>query len=227
MEFLHDIADRGYPTDYLLARVRGRRALLIKDWDEVMFSPDVSEHLMSSHYEAFLSEYSSEGIWRRYLNELQWIYFQMNRKLRDIFQPYFMYSELETLLTCLRYQTERGRKREIEHTLAFSLLSEKIISVLKMEADLPFILKMLEQKFLTLSGRSSGLYDIFSKNGLPHVESAITRILFEHIINIQTHPCIKRFFISVIDSRNIITLYKHLKWGMSAQPSFIDGGSIR
>ena len=227
MILLRDIEDRGYPMDYLLARIHGRRAFLLKDWEKVLFSPDISGYLMSTRYSKFISEYQADGIRRRYQEELQWMYYQMNKKLRLIFGPCFMYAELGTVLTCLRYHLKKGKKTEIEYILAFSLLSERVMNILSLEADLPFILEMLDKRAAFLSDSPAGLSDIFLTGGLPKVEQTITRTQLEHIMNEPGHPCITRFFISLIDSINIITLYKHLRWGISAKPAFITGGNVK
>lgn len=138
-----------------------------------------------------------------------------------------MYAELDTLLTCLRYHLKKGKKTEIEHILAFSLLSERVMNILSLEADLPFILDMLDKRAAFLSDSPAGLSNIFLTGGLPEVEQTITRTLLERIMHEKGHPCITRFFISLVDSINIITLYKHLRWGMSANPAFIKGGNIK
>ncbi|MBI5099067.1 MAG: V-type ATPase subunit [Nitrospirae bacterium] len=227
MILLCDIEDRGYPTDYLLARIHGRRAFLLKDWEKVLFSLDISGYLMSTRYSKFISGYPADGILRRYQEELQWMYYQMNKNLRHIFGPCFMYAELGTLLTCLRYHLKKGKKTEIEYILAFSLLSERVKNILSLESDLPFILEMLDKRAAFLSDSPAGLSDIFITGGLPEVEQTITRTLLEHIMHEPGHPCITRFFISLIDSINIITLYKHLRWEMSAKPAFITGGKVK
>jgi hypothetical protein len=123
--------------------------------------------------------------------------------------------------------SEKRQKKEIEHILAFSLLSERVKNILSLEADLPFILEMLDKRAAFLSDSPAGLSDIFLTGGLPEVEQTITRTLFEHIMKEPVHPCITRFFISLIDSINIITLYKHLRWGLSARPTFITGGNVK
>jgi len=226
MGFLKDIEDRGYPSDYLFARVRGRSIFLISEWDNALLSPDISEELMSSRYREFLSEYSSEGIRKRYLKELHWIYYQMNRALREIFLPYFICSELETLLVCLRYKTEKGKSSEIEDILEYSLLSEKIINALKTEAELPAIMDMLTNRADILSVSFSGLRDVFFKDGLAGAEHRISAGLFDHLMKQEMHPVMRRFIVSVIDSKNIISLYKHIHWETDAKPVFIEGGSI-
>jgi hypothetical protein len=151
----------------------------------------------------------------------------MNKKLRNIFQPYFMYSESNALLICLRYKSGKGNKTEIERLLFFSVLSEKIKDMLVMEIDLASLLALLEKRSGFLPGKFSGLSEIFLKDGLKGLEQHITRTLLEHIISLEIHPVMKLFFISIINSKNLVTLFKHLKWGITTKPVLINGGSIK
>jgi len=227
MEFLQEIKDRGYPTDYLLARIHGRRLSLMRDWDKALAGPDISEYLMSTHYREFMTARLSEGIWKRFLRESAWVYHQMNNELRNIFQPYFMYSELNTLLTCLRYKSGKGNDVEIGRVLEFSLISDKIKDVLKMDTDILSVLFLLGKKLAFIPGKPAGLEQVYLKHGLSGVEQKITKALLEYIISPGIHPVMRGFFTFTADSRNIITLHKRLRWETASAPVFISGGSIK
>ncbi len=45
-------------------------------------------------------------------------------------------------------------------------------------------------------------------------------------MNSVLHPVIKNFFVFLIDIKNIISLHKNLRWGIEAEPLFIQGGTI-
>ena len=227
MAFLQEIEDRGYPADYLLARIHGRRISLLRDWDKALAFPDISEYLMSTHYRGFMPAHLPEGIWKLFLRESAWVYYQMNNELRNIFKPYYMYSELNTLFTCLRYKSGKGNSAEIERVLEFSLISEKIKDILKMDTDILSVLFLLEKKQAFIPGKPAGLQQVFLKDGLSGVEQKITKTLFEYIISPGIHPVMRRFFTFIADSRNIITLHKRLRWETTSVPDFIAGGSIK
>jgi len=225
-ELLQSIKDRGYPTDYLLSRLRGRRIYLIRDWERLLFSSDPLEYLSSTRYGEFTAKESTEGVWQYLLKEFQWVYFQMNRGLQDIFWPFLFYSEIRTLLICLRYKKRKALEGNVERLLSFSLLSEGLKTLLK-ERELISVIEGMEEVFISLSDRFRGLKDVFIKDGLKGLEQRLTATYLEHIVNSDVHPVIRGFFIYLIDSRNIITLHKHLRWSLSTPPSFVHGGSIR
>ena len=110
MEFLKKVKEGDYPTDYLLTRLRIRRASLTKD-------------LMGQGIDSIAGR--SEGdIWESLLRDYQWVYDQMNKRLHEIFQPFFLYAELRTIIICLRYK-KAADKNKIKNVLLLSLLSEK------------------------------------------------------------------------------------------------------
>lgn len=203
MEIFERIEDRGYPTDYLLSRVRSRRVL----------------------YKNFIAGESPVEIWRHLLKEYRWIYIQMNGALRNIFRRFFIYSELRTIFMCLRYK--KGEYEKIEELLRFSLLSDDIKELLMGDSDIMTAIGGVEGAFLSISDRFGGLKDIFMKDGFRGFEQELTDVYFENTIDSKLHHTIKDFFTYVIDSRNIIAVYKHIRWQMHDYPSFINGGSIK
>lgn len=225
MEPLLIMENRGYPTEYLLSRVKGRRAYLITDLKPLLSAATPLEYLAYTRYKALITERSAEVIWRHLLKEFRWVYLQMNGELQDIFWPFFTYSELRTLFFCLRYKA--GKKDgKIEDLLAFSLLSERIKKILINSENIISAIKGIEKVFQSLSDKFKDFEKIFTKDGLKGVEQRLTDISLEYIIESKPHPLIRDFFIRIIDSRNIIALYKHLRWEMKVAPYFISGGRI-
>jgi vacuolar-type H+-ATPase subunit C/Vma6 len=203
MEIFDGIEDRGYPTDYLLCRVRSRRVL----------------------YKNFIADELPVEIWKHLLREYQWIYIQMNGALRNIFWRFFIYSELRTIFMCLRYK--KGGYEKIEELLRFSLLSDDIKKLLMGDSDIMTAIVSVEGAFLSISGRFKGLKDIFIKDGLRGFEQVLTNVYLNNTINSKLHHTIRDFFRYVIDARNIIVVYKHIRWKMHDYPLFINGGSVK
>lgn len=225
MELLRKIENRGYPTEYLLSRIKGRRAYLITDWMAFLTALDPLEPLSSTYYKDLITDSKTEAIWRHLLREYNWVYFQMNRRLQGIFRPFFQFSELRTIFFSLRYKAGR-EDRKMKELLNFSLLSEEFKNILRDSENVASAIKGIEYFFTSLSDRFKGIKEISLKEGLKNVERRLTSIYLEYMIDSRPHPVIKDFFIRIVDLRNIITLYKYLWWEIKETPSFIIGGSI-
>jgi len=211
----------GYPSEYLVSRIRGRRAGFIKEWDDITLNPGTFESLIITRYGG-LKEEIRIGM----LREFQWVYNQMNKKLKEIFKPFFIYFEIKTLTACLRYKMKNEPVKEIESLLSFSLLPEGIKGHLKTGEELPAAVEYFEEETSLFSSGIRGLKNVFLKEGLKGVEERLFRSCLEKIIHSSLHPVIRNFFVFTIDSRNIIALYKHLQWDITSMPYFIQGGSI-
>ncbi|MGD1074834.1 MAG: V-type ATPase subunit [Thermodesulfovibrionales bacterium] len=225
MQLLEDLEDRGFPTEYLLSRIRGRRAHLITDWRPLIADVSLLEYLSSSRYRGFVTDRSPDGIWKSLLREFRWVYSQMNRSLRGIFTPFFLYSELKTLFLCLRFLKNKkaGRSDEI---LSVSMLSENMKKVLKGSQDITSAAAGIERLFLSLSSGFQGLAEDIDPLGLRGIEQRLPHRYLVHIMQSDPHPLLKVFFIRLIDSRNIMSLYKYLMLEAENVPSFIPFGSI-
>ena len=227
MKILKSTERSGYPSEYLLARLSGRRAYFMKDLDRLLYSHDPYKALREMKYAASVTSQTKGDVWKILLREYCWVYLQMDRGLRKVFQPYFVYAELKTLLTCLRYKTQKGSTSEIEHLLTFSLLSDDVKDMMKTVQDLPLLLKTFEKKFLLPAGLSAGLARLFLKEGLAGVEQRLTVITFSWIMNRDLHQAMKCFFTLTADLKNIMTAWKHLRWSIMSEPVLFQGGRIR
>lgn len=224
-EFLRKIEDRGYPVDYLLARLRGRRAHLITDWRPLVLSGESPGRIASTRYGSIISDDYPEGIQAHLLKEFGWVYSLMNGALRQIFGPFFLYVELRTIFICLRYA--KGKEfGKIERILSMSLLSEKIKEILRGGENLLSAAGGLENCFTSLSNRFTGLRNIFAESGLPGLERTLSIKYLEHTVHSKLHPVMKDFFIAIVDSRNILSLCKYIRLNETTAPPFISGGSI-
>ena len=224
--FLLDIRkEPGYPSDYLLSRIRGRKARLIRDWTPLVASPAPLELLPESHYQKIPGDRSAEGIWMALLNEYRWVYYQMNRHLRDTFGPFFVYTELRTLFICLRNLKEMKRAR-LRAMLSASLLSEKLRAILSDSADELAATQAIEAEFRRLAGQFSGITEILRDEGLGGFEHELTKRYLTVIAGSTPDPVLRAFFMRLIDARNTLALSKLLKQKKPAEHAFIPGGKI-
>jgi hypothetical protein len=215
----------GYPSDYLLSRIRGRRARFIQDWTPLVASPVPLEHLPEGHYQRVYGDRSTEGIWRALLIEYQWVYYQMNRRLSKIFGPFFLYAELRTVFICLRSLKEMNRSK-VREMLSASLLSDEIKKVLAGSPDEFAAAQRIEENFQCLSGQFIGISEILRQKGLSGFEHELTERYLSVIVGTGLGPVLQTFFMRLIDARNILALAKLLKLETTAEHPFIPGGTI-
>lgn len=225
MELLRRVEDRGYPAEYLLSRIRGRRTYLITDWKPLVMSASPPDHLPSARYGDIMADDYPEGVWRSLLKEFGWVYFRMNRALLEIFRPFFMYAELRTVFICLRH-VKGGETGKIERLLPLSLVSERIKKILRGGGNLVSAVGGLEDSFISQSGRFSGLRKILEEGGLQGVEQFLSMKYLEYTAHSKLHPVMKDFFVRIIDSRNILSLYKYVTLNAKNTPFFVNGGRI-
>jgi len=222
---LLDKAREGYPSDYLLSRLRGRKARFIRDWTPLVASPTPLEQLPEGHYQRVWGERSAEGIWRALLNEYRWVYYQMNGHLRSIFGPFFVYTELRTLFICLRNLKDMKRAG-VRELLSASLLSEELRGILSGSADEFAAIRTIEKKLRRLSGQFSGITEVLRQKGLGGLEHELTKRYLSVIVGAGLDPVLRAFFMRLIDARNALALAKLIKLDATSEHHFMPGGTI-
>jgi vacuolar-type H+-ATPase subunit C/Vma6 len=225
MELLKPAEDRGYPSEYLISRITGKRAALISDWTPLVFSGAPFEYLDSSLHKGFVTERSPGGIWRDLMKEYRWVYLRMNSELREIFRPFFLYLELRTIFICLR-NIKGGKTEETLNVLPASLLSEDIKKILAEREDILSAVRGIEKGFLTLSDAFAGIADVCDREGLKGFERELMVRYLVTTVRSGVDPLMKDFFVRIIDSRNIISLYKFLMLEPKTPPTFIPHGRV-
>ena len=223
-ELLATPEDRGYPVEYLLSRLRGRRATLVRDWKALVHEASPRDVLASIRPRGALDR-TPEGIWRGLLMEYSWIYGQMNGGLRKVFGPFFLYTELRTLFICLRHIKDRKAEGTGE-LLSASLLSEGLKDALLTGENQELAVRGIERAFMSLDGAFGGLSGLLEKEGPRSVERQLTDRYLAYVMQTRLHPVIRMFFFRIIDSRNILGLYKALALNAAAKPAFLPGGGI-
>jgi len=225
MELLRKSPDPGYPIEYLLSRIKGRRSRLIRDWKPLLFDPALYESLPTGGTGGFQKGKNADAVWRNLMAEYQWVHSQMNQQLRDIFFSFFLYAELRTIFICLRHLLDK-KAGAIDDLLDRSLLSDEVKKMLLFSADLPSAVRGIERLFSSLSGRFLGLGAMLESSGLRAVEQRLIGTCLSVTIESDLHRLLKIYFSRLIDARNILGLYKYLRLGLKVQPEFIAGGAI-
>ena len=216
--------ERGYPVEYLLSRIRGRRSRLIRDWRPLVYDATPIEFLASTQYQGFIRERSAEGMWRALLREHCWVYEQMEEEIRRVFAPYLLYTELRTIFICLRY-LQGDRTQKTGEILEVSLLADSAKKILR-EGEITTAVERLEGLLSRLSPEFDGLAAKYAEKGLREVEQHLTNSFLISITKTPLHPVMKELFSRIIDARNILSLFKSLRSSTKDESVFLPGGTI-
>lgn len=224
MELLNTTDSRGYPPDYLKARIKGRRACLIDDWEPLLAASDPLEAMPASPHRNLIIARSPEEGWKNLLRESAWLYSQMDKRLRHVFSPLFGWLELRTLTLCLRNMLD-SRAGRIEELLQQSLLSAGLQKVLLGGGEHAAVINAAAALLAADSTQKRRLTGVYRQEGVAGFERELTDLFLAEAVAGRLHPLISEFLAILIDARNIITLYKQQRWRISTPPAFIAGGS--
>ncbi|ALC14887.1 hypothetical protein DSOUD_0086 [Desulfuromonas soudanensis] len=206
---LKSAEDRCHPPDYLLARVRGRRARIAGDWSELLRT----------------SPAGIGGAQEAFRGELAWLYGQMNRSLRSLFGSVFEFFELRTWLLALRYLSA-GEEKALPGILAPSLLAPPIKALLLQSRDFAAVLAGSQKILAEADPDFSGLGALYRRQGPGGLEAGVIDLALRRALRLPLHPAVRTFFRELIDTRNLLGLYKHLQWQLSFPPPHLDGGRV-
>jgi hypothetical protein len=211
-ELLRDIASDGYPTDYLLARVRARRAAVTEEWSAIRAS-------------GLAADFTDDMIWERFLRELGWLRNQENRRLRARVDPLFGLFELKTVVLCLRNRAVQ-RNAEIARLLAASQLSDAVRRALMQESEVPAAVASIAVALEPVGDDARSLQRSYAEAGLKGFETRLTRNYLGCMHSARLHPSVREFFAAFVDLSNLMTLYKQLRWEVVDAGAFLPGGTI-
>lgn len=190
-------SERFYPSEYLYSRLRGR-------FDSVL---------------NYIRREPPDAI-RQYIErEHKWVYLQMNYGLRKTLWSFFFYREIRKVFEWLRLGDTTTQ-------LESSLLSEGIKEIFLKTSDAVIRIERLETVLLGVSVNFKGLMDAFKIGGLKNFEEVLTNSFLSTIPISVTYHALREFFRYIIDFRNLMSLYKHIRWKLEKVPLIILGGNI-
>jgi vacuolar-type H+-ATPase subunit C/Vma6 len=208
----------GYPADYLAARLGGRRGLIVRNWEALLMA---EQPILPARYAEHGGGRPEEVIRRALKRELRWVARQMDGGLRKTFRRVFVYFELGTLFSCIRYKARGDSGEEVRDALEASLLSRALKGALVEAAS--------QAEALRAAGEAFSSFEIYGETAeggrIAEAEQRLTDAFLADSAARAPHPVIRGFFRTVIDMRNLVSAYKRLRWGMEAAPPVIEGGS--
>ena len=214
-----------YPTEFLVARLQGKKSRLFEDWQKLLSRSDLQDFLSDTPYYPLLVEYGNAGIWRYLADEYKWVYVRMNPSLRKLFAPYFIYRQTENFLVCLRYLHRKGSLDEVRQLMDSSLLNNELRAILTSGMAFAEVLEETETQLCTISKDFEGLGDQYAENGLHGLEASLKERLINYIASLPTDKLLFSFLQGLVDHHNCLILAKAMRWKQKIEPSFLPGGT--
>jgi len=159
------------------------------------------------------------------LAEFDWLRTQMNPGLRQCLAPVFTLFAIKTLVLCLRNKAAE-RHGTVGRLLRHDLFADEMRDALTAAPDVGSAVTLVATVFGTVPGDARGLGSAYAAGGLKEFEARLMRDFLAHAVVAPAHPAVHRFFVAFIDQRNVMTLYKQLRWGFRDASAFVAGGTL-
>jgi hypothetical protein len=201
---LLELKTEGYPRDFLIARLRGRRQL----WLKVTGG----------------QQRKQADPWPAMQGELYWLYRTMDRKTREEFALCFLYFELRRVLIALRRLA--GRNREgLAQLAVLPLLNRELVRQLQGAADVRDAVRLLDASLVNVKTASVHLEPILVEDGQRQMEEALVDTLFNSALHMGSGPALRSYFGQLVDLHNLLSILKTRRWELTEQRPLLPGGT--
>jgi hypothetical protein len=215
-----------YPTEFLVARLQGKKSRLFQNWDKLLSRVNLHEILKDTPLYPHLAEYGNVGAWRHLNHENNWVFIRMNPQLRKLFAPYFILRQTDVLLVAMRYLHKKVPLDEIRLHVENSMLNDGVREVLTAGGEFTDIVRNIEGQLILISRDFKGLLKQYTENGFQGMEIYLKEIFLTHIVSYKTDYYLTSFFKKLIDAHNCLILLKSKHWKQMEIPRFLGGGTF-
>ena len=94
------------------------------------------------------------------------------------------------------------------------------------ETDVPTAVASIAVALEPADDAAGSLRRAYAEAGLKGFETRLTRNYLGCVSNARLHPPVREFFAAFVDLRNLMTLYKQLRWEIVDAEAFLPGGTI-
>ncbi|HEY5674458.1 MAG TPA: hypothetical protein VIR78_12180 [Malonomonas sp.] len=205
MKLLREIAIVGAPDDYLYARIRSRRAALDTSGRGSWSGPAEPRLALRAEY--------------------RWVYSQLNQRSRRKLLPLFEYAELRTLVIALRYLAAEEHSEKTAQ-LQLSLLQPQLRKLLLGTEPISVVLSALQRMLAADYPYFSGLLETYLRQGPGGLEQALLGGCLQRAVKTTRCRPVRELLVYLLDMRNLLAVYKHLHWQVTAPPPLLSGGEL-
>ena len=213
----------GLPADCLLARIKGRRSFLVRDWDRLLLAPSPLATLAAAPWRevpADAADWAAQALQQEYY----WTFARMDEELRHALAPFFWLAEVRTLAISLRLL--HGGRTNLDPLLHASLLANSIKRMLREADSGATALAGVAALLCGYDRRFAALQEIDRSEGPGALEAALYEISLQSLIRTPLQPQLRSYLVLLIDSRNLTTIAKRLRWRLETIHPLLAGGSL-
>lgn len=194
-----------YPTDYLLARLRGRKA------ERRLRTPQPEK----------------ERDTREYAREVRWLYRQMNRKSKRKLAPLFVLFELQEFIHWLRRARGAAESEGISaRFLDSSLWPPVVLRAWSRRETAQERLTILEHHLISRIPECQGVSTLYAADNPAAVERRLLGPVLTHGATAGPSPLLREYFRGRLDCANLMAVAKSWLWRLPAPPLPIPGGQL-
>lgn len=213
----------GLSGDCLLARIKGRRSFLVRDWERLLLARSPLATLTAAPWrpiETDVENRSQQGVQQEYF----WVYSRMDTEQRHALSPFFWLTEVRTLSLSLRLISSGGM--ELTSLLQASLLAQPIQNALRKSGSSTEGIVAVTKILASYDPRFAELIDRYRTGGFGALETALYELSLQHLTGRTLHPQLRIYLTLMIDSRNLTTIAKGLRWRQETLPPLLVGGAL-
>jgi hypothetical protein len=226
MQLLKPVRQNEYPVDFLLARLKGRSERIRIDWQSLRTAADPTALNHPGFMVRHLREHQEDGPWVYLFHEFEWVRNRMNTRLRDTFFPVFLYFELFNLLATLRYKEQGNLVARINSIASYSLLDDSLFDLIRSQRSMERCIDQLAQTFAQIAPSFESAWQAYFQGGFPALERAVHEVFFAYWLKRTRSGTLKTFVQHLVDSTNLLGLYKALQWNVDPLPAPVAGGTL-
>lgn len=206
IDLLRQPRTEGYPADFLLARIRGKRQYLAE------VTGSVTRTSVADSWEELQADY-------------RWVFESMRPATRKVFAPCFLFYEMRSVQMLLRVFVGNDRL-QLERLCQNSLLSQKMLKQVRQCETIEALLAVLDCWLGVLLPPEVRLVEIYADNGIRAVEEMLTDGFLRQVASGRQKLEISVFFTEQLDLRNLLTAARYLRWELGEVPLLAGGGVI-
>jgi len=226
MHLFKPVRQNEFPTDFLLAHLKGRRGRIRIAWRSFGAAVDPAAWGHPGFMAPYLRAHQENGPWILLFHEFRWVRSRMNSGLRNIFSPIFLYFELFNLLAALRGKEYGNRSGWRDAIGSYSLLDDSLYGLIRSKTSMERTINHLAQTFAHVAPGFERAWHTYFQGGFPVLDQALFEAFFQHWLRRARPEILKSFLRQLVDATNLLGLYKALQWNVERPPAFIPGGTL-